>query len=548
MTRKAALIIGNTQYADPQLSRLASPEADVQALADLLRSEQLGQFDEVTRLVNLTSSDASKQIERFFRVDKYPDDLLLFYFSGHGVLDDMSELYFACSDTDISLLDSTAVSGTYLRKAMDRSRSRRQVVILDCCNSGAFGPGAKAAVGSSVGTRRLVEDTPPPEPGEGRITLTASDVSEVAWEGDEIVGRPQRSVFTDVLLEGLRTGDADLDCDGWIAVDELYRYLVQNVGRRSGQRPRKFDNVQGQFYIGRRAAGTATPVKLDPRIAEDLLDDRPSMRLDGVNALGRWLRSQHMGRMARAELELKRIAETDDSDRVKAAAARILEESATESELTHAGERRVASGAAVSETSGRLGPDGGSAAPSPPGEGSTGHSSPLETKFAAEGRPPAAPAQAGSGSRAPSPASAGSYGLPQPGSTAGPPAGSRSSPTNSRYAVPPRYGATPAPPRNSHPAAPPAGHEPATVVFGLSARKVSIASLILGVVAVIFALVEYADIFGIVAGVVGLVLGIAARRQNQSMMGVAAIVLSMAGILIGIVTVLLYLAGMLPWQ
>ncbi|MBO0743792.1 MAG: caspase family protein, partial [Candidatus Dormibacteraeota bacterium] len=96
MTRKLALVIGNTQYADPQLSRLVSPESDVLALADLLGSDQLGQFDDVTRLINVTSSDATREIERFFKLDKYPDDLLLFYFSGHGVLDDTSELYFAC--------------------------------------------------------------------------------------------------------------------------------------------------------------------------------------------------------------------------------------------------------------------------------------------------------------------------------------------------------------------------------------------------------------------------------------------------------------------
>jgi uncharacterized caspase-like protein len=359
MSRKFALVIGNTQYEDPKLGRLASPASDVNELAELLGSESLGQFDDVTRRVNLTSSDANKEIERFFRVDKYPDDLLLFYFSGHGVLDDMSELYFACSDTDMQLLDSTAVSATYLRKAMGRSRSRRVVLVLDCCNSGAFGQGAKAALGSSVGTQQLVADVQMPKPGEGRIALTASDETGVAWEGEAIVGQPQQSIFTQVLLEGLRTGDADLDCDGWIAIDELYQYLDQNVGRRSNQRPKKFGDVQGQFYIGRRQPGTLAPVKLDARIAEDLQSEYTSVRLDAVKELGRWLHSQHIGKILCAEQELGRVARTDDSDRVKAAAASLLAQSPTEEELDQPGERRVASGEMAPSSTASLGKDEG---------------------------------------------------------------------------------------------------------------------------------------------------------------------------------------------
>lgn len=456
MTRKLALVIGNTQYADPQLSRLVSPESDVLALADLLGSDQLGQFDDVTRLINVTSSDATREIERFFKLDKYPDDLLLFYFSGHGVLDDTSELYFACSDTDMELLDSTAVSRTYLRKAMDRSRSRRQVIILDCCNSGAFGQGAKAALGSSVGTQRLVADTPMFEPGEGWITLTASDVSEVAWEGNDIVGRPQQSVFTDVLVEGLRTGNADLDCDGWVAVDELYRYLVQNVGRRSNQRPRKYDNVQGQFYIARRRPGTAAPVTLDAVIAEDLQDDRTSTRLDAVNALGRWLRSQHMGKILRAEIELKKVAQTDDSDRVKAAAARMLEQSPTEEEMTQPGVRRVASGETLSRSTRSPVPDSAPRAESRPAPPSTAPSQAAGTKAAGDtAAPPTARPDVLGARPAEQPAGQGpaqAPASPSPAPSSAGPAGPTPAPMGGPYGGPSSFVPTPVPPQQQSPA------------------------------------------------------------------------------------------------
>jgi uncharacterized caspase-like protein len=48
------------------------------------------------------------------------------------------------------LLTGTAVPASFLTEEMDASRSRRQVLILDCCHSGAFARGAKGTVGGSV--------------------------------------------------------------------------------------------------------------------------------------------------------------------------------------------------------------------------------------------------------------------------------------------------------------------------------------------------------------------------------------------------------------
>lgn len=67
---------------------------------------------------------------------------------------------------------------------MDQSRSRRQVVVLDCCHSGAFERGAKAVTGESVGTQALFGDVSGfQSEGEGRIALTATDATQFAWDG-----------------------------------------------------------------------------------------------------------------------------------------------------------------------------------------------------------------------------------------------------------------------------------------------------------------------------------------------------------------------------
>ena len=206
MSRKLALIIGNSEYDDQSLARLVTPAADVGNLADVLNSPDIGGFDEVVSLVNEASITVRREIARFFK-GKRRDDLLLLYFSGHGVLDDRGKLYLAVKDTERDLLKGTAIEAAFITDVMDGSYSRQQVLILDCCHSGAFARGAKGVTGASVGTAQTFEGS-----GSGRVVLTATDATQYAWEGDQVIGEAENSVFTHFLIQGLQTGKARCQC------------------------------------------------------------------------------------------------------------------------------------------------------------------------------------------------------------------------------------------------------------------------------------------------------------------------------------------------
>jgi hypothetical protein len=135
---------------------------------------------------------------------------------------------------------------------MSESRSRRQVLVLDCCNGGAFGRGVKA--GGKLGTRERFE-------GRGRVVITASDVLQYAFEADRVEGEPPGSVFTEAVVEGLRTGGADLDGDGEVTLDELYDYVYGRVlAAAPTQRPGKWAfGVEGQIVVARAEPRETTP-------------------------------------------------------------------------------------------------------------------------------------------------------------------------------------------------------------------------------------------------------------------------------------------------
>ena len=223
MGRKFALIIGNSQYQDPRLAQLVTPQEDVNDLAAILRASDIGGFDEVKTLVNESDANIRLSLEDFF-ADKLPDDLLVIYFSGHGVRDEQGLLYLAVNNTRANRLRATAIPSEFITKEMDRSRSKRQVLILDCCHSGAFAQGSKAVTGESAGTGPAFEGL-----GYGRVILTATDATQYAWEGDKVIGQADRSVFTHYLIEGLRTGEADANHDGAITLDEIYDYVYERV-------------------------------------------------------------------------------------------------------------------------------------------------------------------------------------------------------------------------------------------------------------------------------------------------------------------------------
>jgi Leucine-rich repeat (LRR) protein/outer membrane protein assembly factor BamD (BamD/ComL family) len=201
----------------------------------------------------MSSHVVRRAIASFFS-KKTRQDLLLLYFSGHGVLDDQGQLFLAVRDTDSQLLSGTAIPSSYITTEMNNSHSQRQVLVLDCCHSGAFARGTKGQIGSSVGTGIAFEGT-----GYGRVVLTASDATQFAWEGEQVIGRAENSLFTHYLVEGIQTGKADLDADGQITVDELYDYTYEQVIRQTPrQTPGKWSyKEQGEIVLAKAPLPTS---------------------------------------------------------------------------------------------------------------------------------------------------------------------------------------------------------------------------------------------------------------------------------------------------
>src|SRR5688572_9361721 len=316
---KYALIIGNNKYNDPKLAQLKTPAADSTALAKVLDDKTIGSFDEVTPLVNQTETRIRRAISTFL-TNKKPDDLVLLYFSGHGILDDRGRLYLALKDTQVDLLKATSIPSSFVADEMDSCRSKRQILVLDCCHSGAFGRGTK-------GEQKAVTETTFEGSGFGRVVLTASDSTQYAFEGDQVIKQTELSLFTHFLLEGLKTGEADTNNDGHISLDEWYDYTYGKViSETPRQVPHKWSyNQQGDMIIAKNPYVKKKVVELPYELVQALESQFVSIRESGVTELGKYLRLRDHEMVDLAIASLKKMQQ-DDSRRISLLAERLLSE------------------------------------------------------------------------------------------------------------------------------------------------------------------------------------------------------------------------------
>ncbi|MGQ0601444.1 MAG: caspase, EACC1-associated type [Anaerolineales bacterium] len=320
MPGKHALIIGNSHYEDPTLAKLKAPEADVRGLAALLNDTAIGQFESVRAVIDESEAITRRAIANFFAQGK-PNELLLLYFSGHGVLDDKGRLYLAAKDTQRDLPQATAIPAAFITDGMDSSRSRRQVLILDCCHSGAFARGARSATGAKAITEMTFEGI-----GYGRAVLTATDATQYAWEGEAVIGSAENSVFTHYMIEGLQSGAADTDGDGEITLEELYDYIYGNVVKQTPkQTPRKWSyNQEGRLVIARTKPAPPKVVELPDELRQAIRSPYSGVRESAVRELEILLHGDDGELALVAEQALWRLA-ADDSRRVSIAASDVLD-------------------------------------------------------------------------------------------------------------------------------------------------------------------------------------------------------------------------------
>jgi len=319
---RRALLIGVSDFADKRLARLNAPTNDVIALRGVLQDSSRGDFDDVELSVNDDFVAMRDHVSRFFH-DRAPDDLLLLYYSGHGILGRGNRLFLATTGSNLDTPRDRSISSKEIREFMEDCRAEQQVVVLDCCHSGAFVEHTKAAALAPAVTRETFSSH-----GAGVYVLTAADAMQFAWDGAELRAGDAAagfSRFTSWLVEGLEEGAAAPD-DEQITLDALYRYLFLRArSEGAASTPQRF--VQGgigDLVIGRNPFAGLSQV--DPEIIAALAAEEFRTRLGAVAELALQLGEKGSIAERGARLLLQRRLERERDYAVRTAITMALQD------------------------------------------------------------------------------------------------------------------------------------------------------------------------------------------------------------------------------
>jgi hypothetical protein len=277
---KFALLIGVSEYLAGGLNHLRSlPSAliDVDVLSAVLGDPQRGGFpaENITVLKNPDVQQMRDAIYRLFH-NRQKNDLILLYFSGHGIKDEQNDLYLATKITrkndDNSLDQPSAVAAIEVHNWMQSSKSQHQVIILDSCFSGAFAKGMTLKDDGIVRVKDYFG-------GKGTAILTSSTSTEYSLSPEPIEHQnTQPSIYTRYLVEGLTTGAADLDKDGDISADELHEYVAKKVKEVApSMTPKFFPAQEGYKLLLSKAPRNDRKLEYEQKVQEYADKDRGNL-------------------------------------------------------------------------------------------------------------------------------------------------------------------------------------------------------------------------------------------------------------------------------
>lgn len=240
--RRWACLIGANDCDDPALPELPYPEENVEALAQLLEDKRRGDFDQVVVLKGKTNTEVIREIKRISTQLKM-DDLLLLYFSGYALFDEeeTEKLYLVTTGTDPADLPGSAIDLDRVKTFLEKSQAIQKILILDCHYRGQRAPYQVADPGIFEEQLRMK--------GQGKFIISSPILPDGSddREGTEIR-------LTQCLLEGLTTGNADLDNSGKVGIGEWFTYAQRQMVDRGEAAPLKFDaGVTGNWIVARMA-------------------------------------------------------------------------------------------------------------------------------------------------------------------------------------------------------------------------------------------------------------------------------------------------------
>jgi len=205
-----------------------------------------------------------------------PDDQVILFIAGHGLLDEQLNYFFATYNIDFEQPKQAGLSYDEIEDLLDGIGARKKLLLLDTCHAGEVDKPTTIALtnreGLEKGVKAVAIRAKPGKSyiglvnsfllmqelfadlrrGSGAVVIAAASGVQYAFEADG------SGVFTHALLEGLREKTAggmfraDRNGDGVVKVSELRDWVTERVRQATDGRQvpiARRENIQVDWII-----------------------------------------------------------------------------------------------------------------------------------------------------------------------------------------------------------------------------------------------------------------------------------------------------------
>ena len=212
------------------------------------------------------------ELKTFLATTK-PNDVVVFFIAGHGVLNKNLDYFYCTYDMDFLVPEKNGIAYGELEVLLDGIKAVRKLLIMDTCHSGevdkddveevAFVNSENENIAfRNTNTSTTIRETQGLQKtneavkemfndlrtGTGATVISSAGGAEYAMESDEW----KNGLFTYCLLEGITTKNADADKNGEIMLSELQNYISKKVAELSKGRQMptsRFENLNLDYRI-----------------------------------------------------------------------------------------------------------------------------------------------------------------------------------------------------------------------------------------------------------------------------------------------------------
>jgi WD40 repeat protein len=262
--------VGMSNYQNSSYN-LKYAEKDANEISKIMQKNRTYKTVKTMNILNADfTKNVTKSLSSFLREAEI-NDVIIFYYAGHGVLDNQYNYYLATYNMDFDNPTGMGLAFDVLENLFEGLVCRNRLMMIDACFSGEIDKTSLQAdtsqfekkddikfrntqlaaidgngdMGIFELSKRIFTDL---RVSKGTNILSSSSGIEYALEGD-IWGN---GLFTYALKKGLIEGEADLNEDKQIRIMELQVYLRETVSVLSegNQNPilRK-ENIKNNFVI-----------------------------------------------------------------------------------------------------------------------------------------------------------------------------------------------------------------------------------------------------------------------------------------------------------